>query len=65
MAREVGTEGKPGGQAQVKRVAGTWKDLTESLNLMAGNLTKRSREEAGDIRGLSILFVEDEPDGRG
>jgi HAMP domain-containing protein len=35
VAREVGTEGKLGGQAQVKRVAGTWKDLTDSVNFMA------------------------------
>ena len=41
VAREVGTEGKLGGQAQVKGVAGTWKDLTESVNLMASNLTAR------------------------
>nr|WP_229411232.1 hypothetical protein [Massilia sp. WF1] len=41
VAREVGTEGKLGGQAQVKGVAGTWKDLTDSVNSMAGNLTGR------------------------
>ena len=39
VAREVGTEGKLGGQADVQGVAGTWKDLTESVNFMAGNLT--------------------------
>ena len=39
VAREVGTEGKLGGQAEVKGVAGTWKDLTDSVNSMAGNLT--------------------------
>ncbi len=39
VAREVGTEGKLGGQAKVKGVAGTWKDLTDSVNSMAGNLT--------------------------
>src|SRR5438067_1077523 len=43
VAREVGTEGKLGGQAQVKGVAGTWEDLTESVNLMAGNLTDQVR----------------------
>ncbi|MGH7820852.1 MAG: HAMP domain-containing protein, partial [Candidatus Binatia bacterium] len=43
VAREVGTEGKLGGQAQVKGAAGTWKDLTESVNLMAGNLTAQVR----------------------
>ncbi len=40
VAREVGTEGKLGGQAKVKGVAGTWKDLTDSVNMMAGNLTR-------------------------
>jgi CheY-like chemotaxis protein/signal transduction histidine kinase/HAMP domain-containing protein len=39
VAREVGTEGKLGGQAQVQGVAGTWKDLTDSVNVMAANLT--------------------------
>ena len=39
VAREVGTEGKLGGQANVKGVAGTWKDLTDNVNSMAGNLT--------------------------
>src|SRR3989449_5171646 len=39
VAREVGTEGKLGGQAQVRGVAGTWKDLTDSVNSMASNLT--------------------------
>src|SRR5262249_26315872 len=38
VAREVGTEGRLGGQAQVPGVAGTWKDLTDSVNFMAGNL---------------------------
>ena len=42
VAREVGTDGKLGGQAQVRDVSGVWKDLTESVNLMAGNLTARS-----------------------
>src|SRR5580765_7588019 len=41
VAREVGTEGKLGGQAVVKGVAGTWKDLTDSVNSMAGNLTSQ------------------------
>ena len=44
MAREVGTEGKLGGQADVKGVAGTWKDLTDSVNLMASNLTVQLRD---------------------
>jgi HAMP domain-containing protein/signal transduction histidine kinase/CheY-like chemotaxis protein len=46
VAREVGTEGKLGGQAQVKGVGGTWKDLTDSVNQMASNLT-------GQIRGIA------------
>ncbi|MDB6156139.1 MAG: barA 3, partial [Chthoniobacteraceae bacterium] len=43
VAREVGTEGKLGGQAQVSGVAGTWKDLTDSVNVMAANLTDQVR----------------------
>src|SRR5262249_12966660 len=43
VAREVGTEGKLGGQAEVKGVAGTWKDLTDNVNLMASNLTNQVR----------------------
>ncbi|HEX5411178.1 MAG TPA: HAMP domain-containing protein [Terriglobia bacterium] len=43
VAREVGTEGKLGGQAQVPGVSGVWKDLTENVNLMAGNLTAQVR----------------------
>ncbi len=46
VAREVGTEGKLGGQAEVKGVAGTWKDLTENVNLMASNLTNQVRNIA-------------------
>jgi HAMP domain-containing protein/CheY-like chemotaxis protein/signal transduction histidine kinase len=46
VAREVGTEGKLGGQAQVKGVGGTWKDLTDSVNSMAGNLTGQVRNIA-------------------
>jgi signal transduction histidine kinase/HAMP domain-containing protein/CheY-like chemotaxis protein len=46
VAREVGTEGELGGQAQVPGVAGTWKDLTDSVNLMAGNLTAQVRNIA-------------------
>jgi HAMP domain-containing protein/CheY-like chemotaxis protein/signal transduction histidine kinase len=46
VAREVGSEGKLGGQADVKGVAGTWKDLTDSVNLMAGNLTGQVRNIA-------------------
>src|SRR5690349_22631843 len=59
VAREVGTEGKLGGQAQVHGVAGTWKDLTDSVNSMAGNLTGQVRNIAegatavarGDLSG--------------
>jgi len=46
VAREVGTEGKLGGQADVQGVAGTWKDLTDSVNFMAGNLTSQVRNIA-------------------
>src|ERR671912_567678 len=46
VAREVGSEGKLGGQAKVKGVAGTWKDLTDNVNLMAGNLTGQVRNIA-------------------
>ncbi len=43
VAKEVGTEGKLGGQADVKGVSGTWKDLTDNVNVLAGNLTKQVR----------------------
>src|SRR6187200_2108231 len=46
VAREVGTEGKLGGQALVPGVAGTWKDLTDSVNAMCGNLTAQVRNIA-------------------
>src|SRR5207253_1786667 len=48
VAREVGTEGKLGGQASVPGVAGTWKDLTDNVNLMAANLTNQVRNIAND-----------------
>ncbi|PYE49391.1 HAMP domain-containing protein [Deinococcus yavapaiensis] len=48
VAREVGTEGKLGGQAQVRGVAGTWKDLTDSVNNLAGNLT-------GQVRNIALV----------
>ena len=51
VAREVGTEGKLGGQADVKGVAGTWKDLTDSVNSMAGNLTSQVRNIADVDQG--------------
>ena len=46
MAREVGSDGKLGGQAQVGGVSGVWKDLTESVNSMASNLTAQVRNIA-------------------
>ena len=46
VAREVGTEGRLGGQADVQGVAGTWKDLTDNVNFMAGNLTSQVRNIA-------------------
>src|SRR5204862_8477 len=46
VVREVGSEGKLGGQADVKGVSGTWKDLTDSVNSMAGNLTAQVRNIA-------------------
>src|SRR5258708_37586278 len=46
VAREVGSEGRLGGQAHVPGVAGTWKDLTDSVNSMAGNLTDQVRNIA-------------------
>jgi HAMP domain-containing protein/signal transduction histidine kinase/CheY-like chemotaxis protein len=50
VAREVGTDGKLGGQAEVKGVAGTWKDLTDSVNMMASNLT-------GQVRGIAKVVT--------
>src|SRR6186713_756478 len=52
VAREVGSEGKLGGQAKVKGVAGVWKDLTDSVNQMAGNLTAQVRKKITvDVQG--------------
>jgi HAMP domain-containing protein/signal transduction histidine kinase/CheY-like chemotaxis protein len=53
VAREVGTEGKLGGQAQVKGVAGTWKDLTDNVNFMAGNLTSQVRNIADVTKAVA------------
>jgi len=53
VAREVGTEGKLGGQAEVKGVAGTWKDLTDSVNSMAGNLTAQVRNIADVTKAVA------------
>ena len=68
VAREVGSEGKLGGQAKVKGVAGVWKDLTDSVNLMAGNLTAQVRNIAevttavakGDLSKKITVDVEGE-----
>jgi hypothetical protein len=51
VAARVGTEGKLGGQAEVKGVAGTWKDLTDSVNFMASNLTGQVRNIAAVTTG--------------
>src|SRR5207237_1294427 len=53
VAREVGTEGKRGGQAEVTGVAGIWKDLTENVNQMAGNLTSQVRNIAEVTTGIA------------
>ncbi|MGX7951546.1 HAMP domain-containing protein [Tsuneonella sp. HG249] len=53
VAREVGTEGKLGGQAQVPGVGGTWKDLTDNVNLMATNLTNQVRGIAGVVTAVA------------
>ncbi len=53
VAREVGTEGKLGGQAQVKGVSGTWKDLTDSVNFMAVNLTNQVRDIAKVVTAVA------------
>src|SRR5262249_18636674 len=79
VAREVGTEGILGGQADVKGVAGTWKDLTDSVNFMASNLTSQVRNIAAvttavangdlskkitvDVKG-EILESEDRSEGK-
>ena len=52
VAREVGTEGKLGGQADVPGVAGTWKDLTDNVNSMAGNLTSPGGRNIADVTTL-------------
>ncbi|HWI82740.1 response regulator, partial [Ramlibacter sp.] len=53
VAREVGTEGKLGGQADVQGVAGTWKDLTDNVNFMAGNLTAQVRNIADVTKAVA------------
>src|SRR5207249_5518492 len=67
-AREVGTEGMLGGQARVEGVSGTWKDLTDSVNFMAGNLTSQVRNiadvtkavQAGDLSRKITVDVKGE-----
>src|SRR2546423_8191309 len=54
VAREVGTEGKLGGQALVQGVAGTWKDLTDSVNYMASNLTNQVRNIADVTTAVAL-----------
>src|SRR2546428_3170512 len=54
VAREVGTEGRLGGQAEVKGVAGTWRDLTESVNSMASNLTAQVRNIAAVTTAVAL-----------
>src|SRR5437867_551450 len=53
VAKEVGTEGKLGGQAQVKGVGGTWKDLTDNVNSMAANLTSQVRGIASVVTAVA------------
>jgi HAMP domain-containing protein len=63
VAREVGTEGKLGGQADVSGVAGVWKDLTDNVNTMAANLTQQVRSIAEvatavtKVRAVSCLYI--------
>ena len=73
VAREVGTEGKLGGQAHVRGVSGTWKDLTDNVNSMAGNLTGQVRNIAhvatavarGDLSQKITVDAEGETEGAG
>src|SRR5437762_273051 len=68
VAREVGTEGRLGGQAEVKGVGGVWKDLTDNVNIMAGNLTSQVRNIAevttavanGNLKGKLTLEAKGE-----
>src|SRR5205085_1177900 len=61
VAKEVGTDGKLGGQAQVKGVSGTWKDLTDNVNFMASNLTSQVRSIAtrgtAEVQGKAMQNV--------
>jgi HAMP domain-containing protein len=63
VAREVGTEGKLGGQAQVPGVAGTWKDLTDNVNVMAANLTEQVRGIVKVVTAVANGDLTPEADG--
>ena len=65
VAKEVGTEGKLGGQADVKGVSGTWRDLTDNVNLMAGNLTDQVRGIAKVVTAVADGRPVAEVRGRG
>src|SRR5207248_663045 len=56
VAREVGTEGKLGGQARVKGVSGVWKDLTDNVNTLAGNLTSQVRNIAEVTTAVAMAY---------
>ena len=64
VAREVGTEGRLGGQANVLGVAGTWKDLTDSVNSMASNLTAQVRNIAEVSTAIASGDLSQEDHGR-
>ena len=64
VAREVGTDGKLGGQAEVPGVAGTWKDLTDNVNFMASNLTAQVRNIAEVATAVAAGPVEEDHRGR-
>src|SRR5207302_10055987 len=65
VAREVGTEGRLGGQADVEGVAGTWKDLTDSVNFMASNLTAQVRDIASVTTAVARGRSEERRAGKG
>ncbi|UUZ53960.1 HAMP domain-containing protein [Massilia sp. H-1] len=64
VAREVGTEGKLGGQAYVPGVGGTWKDLTDNVNFMASNLTGQVRNIAAVTTAVARRLVQEDHGGR-
>ena len=65
VAREVGTEGNLGGQAEVRGVSGTWKDLTDNVNVMAGNLTSQVRSIAQVATAVAQRRPDEEDHGGG